>query len=131
MQAPVSGRRALAPTELSMTTPTPLSRQALWNHIKDCKFAMFTTRHASGHLHSRPMTMQNTSIDDDDSLWFFLSRKSDAVEDLDAEPSVNVACSLPGDACWISVSGKAQVVEDVDKAKSLWNRSADAWFPGG
>jgi general stress protein 26 len=92
---------------------------------------MFTTRHANGHLHSRPMTMQNTSLDADDSLWFFMSRKGDPVAELAAEPSVNVAYSPPGEACWISVTGMAQVVEDADKVKSLWSHSADAWFSGG
>jgi general stress protein 26 len=114
-----------------MTTTQNPSRQALWNDIKDCKFAMFTTRHANGHLHSRPMTMQNAALDADDSLWFFMSRKSHPVAELAAEPSVNIAYSPPGDACWISVTGLAQVVEDGDKAKALWSRSADVWFSGG
>ena len=92
-----------------MTDTTHPSRQALWNDIKDCKFAMFTTRNVNGHLHSRPMTMQNTALDADDSLWFFMSRKSHPVAEL----------------------GTAQVIEGGDKAKSLWNRSADAWFAGG
>ena len=114
-----------------MTASSRPSRQAMWNDIKDCKFAMFTTRHANGHLHSRPMTMQNTTLDADDSLWFFMSRTSDPVAELAAEPSVNVAYSLPGDARWISVTGTALLVEGGDKAKALWSRSADAWFPGG
>ncbi len=114
-----------------MTEPTHPSRQALWNDIKDCKFAMFTTRHGNGHLHSRPVTMQNTTLNADDSLWFFMSRKSDSVAELAAEPSVNVAYSPPGDACWVSVTGTALVVADDDKAKALWNASADEWFGGG
>jgi general stress protein 26 len=114
-----------------MTQPTHPSRQALWSDIKNCKFAMFTTRHANGHLHSRPMTMQNEALAADDSLWFFMSRQSDPVIELTAEPSVNVAFSPPGEACWISVTGMARVVEDGDKAKALWSRSADTWFPGG
>ncbi len=114
-----------------MTAHPHPSRQALWNDIKGCKFAMFTTRHANGRLHSRPMTMQNTTIDADDSLWFFMSRRSDPVAELAAEPSVNVAYSPPGDACWISITGTSLVVEDGDKARSLWSPSADSWFPGG
>ena len=114
-----------------MTAFTHPSRQAMWTDIKDCKFAMFTTRNANGHLHSRPMTMQNTTLDADDSLWFFMSRKSDPVAELAAEPSVNVAYSLPGEACWISVTGTARIVEGGDQAKSLWSPSADAWFSGG
>jgi len=114
-----------------MTASTHPSRQTLWNDIKDCKFAMFTTRHVNGHLHSRPMTMQNKTLDDEDCLWFFMSRQSDPVAELAADPSVNVAYSPPGDACWISVTGTAMLVEGGDKAKSLWSRSADAWFSGG
>ena len=53
-------------------------RKLLWDMIKDIKFAMFTTRHPqNGHLHSRPMTTQNSSIDEDRNLWFFMSRKGD------------------------------------------------------
>jgi len=114
-----------------MTAFTHPSRQALWNVIKDCKFAMFTTRHANGQLHSRPMTMQNTTLDVDDSLWFFMSRKSDPVAELAAEASVNVSYSPSGDESWISVTGTALLVEGGDKTKSLWSRSADTWFSGG
>ena len=114
-----------------MTATTHPTRQSLWSAIQGCKFAMFTTRHLNGHLHSRPMTMQNTTLEADDSLWFFMSRKGDPVADLATEPSVNVAYSPPGDACWISVTGTARVVEDGDRAKSLWSPAADAWFPGG
>jgi len=92
---------------------------------------MFTTRHADGHLHSRPMTMQNTTLDSDDSLGLFMSRQSDPVAELEAEFSVNVAHAPPGDACWISVTGAALLVKGGDKAKSSWSRSADTWFSGG
>jgi len=91
---------------------------------------MFTTGHANGHLHSRPMTMQNTTLDSDDSLWLFLSRKSDPVAELAVEFSVDVAYSPPGDACWISATGAALLVEGADNTKFSWNRSAEAWFPG-
>src|SRR5690349_2215531 len=60
------------------------SREKLWELIKDTKFAMFTTRHSNGHLHSRPMTTQNKKVDEDSSLWFFMSRSGDPVEDIAA-----------------------------------------------
>ena len=66
------------------------SSELLWDLIKDIKFAMFTTRHHNGHLHSRPMTTQNQQADEDDSLWFFMSRSAEPVADLESEPNVNV-----------------------------------------
>ena len=46
-------------TPSTITDPTE-ARTTLWNLIKDIKFAMFTSRHDNGHLHSRPMTTANS-----------------------------------------------------------------------
>src|SRR5689334_7111462 len=54
--------------ECDMDDQDNSSREKLWDLIKDIKFAMFTTHHRNGHLHSRPMTTQNTKVDEDSSL---------------------------------------------------------------
>lgn len=113
-----------------MTADTA-EREHLWKLVKDIKFAMFTTRHGNGHLHSRPMTTQNKSIDNDESLWFFMSKKNDSVDDLKAEPMVNLAYADPSSDTYVSVSGTAAAVDDQAKAKQLWSKMAEAWFPGG
>ncbi|MDQ6681051.1 MAG: pyridoxamine 5'-phosphate oxidase family protein [Pseudomonadota bacterium] len=107
------------------------SRELLWDLIKDTRFAMFTTRHGNGHLHSRPMTTQNSKVDEDDSLWFFMSKKGDPVADLQADSTVNVAYANPSKDSYVSVSGTAAVVDDSAKKKQLWNKMSEAWFPGG
>ena len=113
-------------------TDTAASRDKLWTMIKDIKFAMFTTRHGSnGHLHSRPMTTQNKELGADDSLWFFMSRRGDPVADLAADPTVNVVYADPGADTYVSVSGTAALIDDAGKKKELWNKIAEAWFPGG
>jgi general stress protein 26 len=106
-------------------------RDTLWSLIKDIKFAMFTTRHGNGHLHSRPMTTQNRAIDEDSSLWFFMSRSSGPVQDLEADPQVNITYADPGDDNYVSVSGTARVVEDRARKQALWNKMTEAWFPKG
>ena len=106
-------------------------RAHLWQLIQDIRFAMFTTRHGNGHLHSRPMTTQNGKLDVDDKLWFFMSRSSDPVSDLDDESTVNIAYADPSQDSYVSVSGTARVVEDKAKTQELWSTIADAWFPGG
>lgn len=107
------------------------AQEKLWHMIKDIKFAMFTTQHVNGHLHSRPMTTQNRSGDEDDSLWFFMSRKSDPVEDIVANPTVNLSYADPDADRYVSVSGKARISNDMVKRRALWNKIAEAWFPGG
>jgi general stress protein 26 len=107
------------------------SRELLWDMIKDIKFAMFTTRHDNGHLHSRPMTTQNKSVDEDSSLWFFMSRSGDPVSDLAAEPNVNVVYADPSADSYVSVSGTARVVDNLAKKEQLWSKINEAWFPAG
>lgn len=98
--------------------------------IKDIRFAMITTRAADGNLHSHPMTTQ-TRPDDEDHLWFFMSRSSDVLHDIRATPSVNISYAHPGKDRYVSVSGTARVVDDRAIVEDLWNPMAQAWFPGG
>ena len=116
------------------TKPVPEqeARVRLWELIKDIRVAMFTARHAgSGHLHSRPMTTQNSKVDEDSSLWFFMSRTSDPVADLVVDPAVNVVYADPGSDTYVSVSGNGAVVEDAAIKARLWTTPAQAWFPQG
>lgn len=106
-------------------------REHLWSMIKDIRFAMFTARHANGHLHAWPMTTQNQSIDEDTSLWFFMSRRGEPVQELMADGQVNVAYADPSADRYVSVSGTAAVVEDAAEKHRLWSKMAEAWFPGG
>jgi general stress protein 26 len=107
-------------------------RQRLWDLIKDIRFAMFTTRHPnSGDLHARPMTTQNGRLDEDDRLWFFMSRRGDSFADLEVEPSVNVCYAAPDRDSYVSVTGTASVSEDIGKARALWSKANEAWFPHG
>lgn len=106
-------------------------RKQLRDLIKDIKFAMFTTRHANGHLHSRPMTTQNSRLDDENALWFFMSRGGDAATDLASDSAVNISYADPGKDAYVSVSGNARIVEDRAKKEELWTPMAKGWFPGG
>lgn len=104
---------------------------ALWHLIKDIKFAMFTTKHADGLLLSRPMTTQNRSVDEHNTLWFFMSRKSEPVAEIAADSVVNIVYADPSKDTYVSVSGSARIVEDMVKKNELWSVFAKAWFPGG
>lgn len=106
-------------------------RSQLYDLVKDIKFAMFTTHKVQGHLHSRPMTLQNKAIEEDDALWFFMSRAGGPVAEFQGDDQVNVSFADPGKDTYVSVSGVAHVVEDPAKKTALWNKAAEAWFHGG
>ncbi len=109
----------------------PHARERLWELIKDIRFAMFTSRDEQGQLHSRPMTTQNKGVDNDSSLWFFMSKSSDPVLDIATDGEVNLAFADVGADSFVSVSGHAAVVDDLAKKQQLWSKLAEAWFPGG
>ncbi len=118
-------------SEPTMTTDPKAGREKLWGLIKDIKFGMFTSRHGNGHLHSRPMTVQNKELGAEACLWFFMSRNNDAVGDLASNPGVNVSFADPSDDSYVSVTGNASVVDDQRKKDELFSTMAKAWFPGG
>ena len=105
--------------------------QHLWSLIKDIRFGMFTHRHASGRLHSHPLTTQNKSLDEESRLYFFVARTSEIVNQIQRDAGVNVAYANPGDDRYVSVSGDAAIIEDAGKKEALWSPMAKAWFPGG
>lgn len=115
-----------------METPSkqaPDSIKKLGELIHDIKFAMLTSTHADGSLHSRPMATQQMEFDG--NLWFFTGLNSEKVRELESNPEVNLSYSAPDDQRYVSVSGRADVSRDREKMKELWNPLLKAWFPGG
>ena len=111
--------------------PTNTDQHTLWTLIKDIKFGMLTHSHANGELHSHPLTTQNKATDEDSSLYFFISRKSEIAQRLQQDGNVNVSYADPGDDSYVSVSGQASIEEDAAKKQELFSPVAKAWFPGG
>jgi general stress protein 26 len=97
--------------------------------IKDIKFCMLTTVDTEGHLHSRPMAVQEMEFDGD--LWFFTGKSTMKAQEIKFDSHVNVSFAKPEDNKYVSVSGRARLVDDPAKAKQLWNPMYKAWFPEG
>ncbi|WP_338765479.1 pyridoxamine 5'-phosphate oxidase family protein [Massilia sp. METH4] len=112
-----------------MTTFTTEELHELRDRIKDVKFGMLTTQDASGLLTSRPLTTQQ--LDDEGSIWFFVSDQEAFTLELVDNPSVNVSFADVGDHLYVSVSGRAELLRDRAKAEELWNPAVKAWFPQG
>lgn len=96
--------------------------------IKDVEIAMLTT-YDDGALRSRPMQTQEAEFDGD--LWFFTSRETHKIEEIERDNRVNVSYAAPDRNTYVSVSGTASVVNDRAKIEELWNPALKAWFPKG
>lgn len=117
-----------------MTVHEQQSRQQLRELIKDIRFAMLVTRGKGGVLHARPMTTQSSPADDEQEtgqLWFFMSRSSEAAQELISDPQVNVSYTDTGKDAYVSVSGRARIVEDMAMKRQLWSKMNEAWFTNG
>lgn len=110
-------------------TQTP--QETLWHLIKDMKFCMFTHRHADGQLHAHPLTTQNRSLDENSLVYFFVSKKSELGQRVQADGNVGLSYGDPGKDTWVSISGTARVNDDKATKERLWNPIVKAWFPGG
>ena len=96
--------------------------------MADSRFAMLTSvDRAAGRLVSRPMAVQQ--VEDDGTVWFFASDESPKADQLEADPTVNVA--FTGSSSWVSLAGRAALVHDRAKIEELWNSGVEAWFPDG
>jgi len=91
------------------------------------RFGMMTTTAEDGTLMSRPMALQEVEFDGD--LWFFAERDSRLVDQVQANPQVNV--SVESGSTWVSLTGEASVIVDEARKRDLWNAGVEAWFPDG
>ena len=66
-------------------------RETLKGLVKDARIGMLTTMTVDGRHVSRPMAVQDVEFDGD--LWFFTYSDSDLVEQVRANPQVNVSFS--------------------------------------
>jgi general stress protein 26 len=113
------------------TTIDESSMSALRKLITDIKFAMLTTRNSDGSLVSRPMTTQAVTENDQDALWFFLSKSGGVVTDMTSDQHVGLTYADPDNDTYVSVSGRAVLVEDLHHKQALWSKINQAWFPNG
>ena len=95
--------------------------------LRDCKFAMMTTRSLQGDLHSRPMV--TAKVSDDAELFFVTDLQSDKVEELGRDAQVSV--SMQDGQKFLSLGGTAEVQRDRELIAQLWNESWKVWFPEG
>lgn len=92
--------------------------------------AMLVTVDDEGELRSRPV--QTLEFDDQGRLWFFTAADSPKVGELDNHHgTLNLAYADPASGNFASISGTGRLFRDTEKARSLWHKPAEIWFPKG
>ncbi len=112
------------------SSPAPTADLArLLEKINEQRYVMLTTTNEQGHLHARPMYVQEP--DASGSLWFFTEKDSAKIHEVRRDSQVCVALADPAKNLYVSVTGTAKVVMDKAKIDELWTEDLKAWFPGG
>jgi len=115
--------------QTEQTTEKKKEIRKLGEMINDIKFAMLTTIDTQGLIRSRPMITPPTRFDG--SLWFFTGRSTGKVHSIQNDQRVNVTYVDADDSKYVSISGRAQIINDKEKAKELWKKEYEMWFPEG
>ena len=97
--------------------------------LKDIDICMLVTR-ADGELRGRPMS-NNGKVEYDGDSWFFSYRDARKIQEIEADPSVELAYVATEKGTWVSVEGRAEVVEDEERKRALWERDLEMWFKEG
>ena len=100
--------------------------EELYSLVEGIDIAMLTTRNFDGTLVSRPMATQEKRPRVD--FWFVTSTETHKVDELQAQPEVNLAYYNNSSREWVSVSGTARLISDRDLIRTLYKPDWKAWF---
>jgi general stress protein 26 len=98
--------------------------------MRDLDFCMLTTKAEDGFLRSRPMS-NNGEVEFDGDVWFFSATDSQKVDEIEADPHVQLSYTDTGRFLFISMSGEATIVRDAEKKAELWIEDLERWFENG
>ena len=73
----------------------------------------------------------NGNVEFDGDSWFFSYRDTPKIEEIEADPHVELAYVATERGTWVSIEGTAEVIEDEARKRKLWEKSLEAWFQGG
>ena len=100
--------------------------EELYSLVEGIDIAMLTSRSYDGTLISRPMSTQEKRPRVD--FWFVTSTETHKVDEIQAQPEVNLAYYNNKSREWVSVSGTARIVADRDLIRTLYKQDWKAWF---
>jgi general stress protein 26 len=105
---------------------TPEKLEHFHTLIDGMEVAMMTTVGTGGLLVSRPMATQKQGSNG--KLWFMTNVETHKVDELEADPRVNLAYYKDRTREFVSVSGTVRVVRERSKIHELYQADWKAWL---
>ena len=115
-------------TDRNTDREVPLEKKLddLYDLIDGIDIAMLTTHALDGSLVSRPLQTQERT--DGMDLWFMTTTDTHKLDEIAANPEVNVSYYKDGSREWVSVSGRARITQDKTKIHELYKPDWKAWM---
>ena len=108
------------------TQPNRISR--VWDIVEKVRVGMLTTQFDGG-LRARPLEAR---VDRDNGiLWFVTDVRGSKDDEIGAAHDIGLVFIHEGDRAYLSLTGRAFVTRDTAKAKDIWKKTDDTWFPDG
>ena len=112
---------------MSNTATTKSEKMQEFNDlVDDMKLGMLVTQSPEGALVSRAMATQERRPDVD--LWFVTSTETHKVDELEANPEVNVSFLNSSSREWVSIAGTATINTDRALIRKLFKPDWGIWF---
>ena len=97
--------------------------------VKGSSTCMFATKLEQAPFHVIPMRVQEADYDGD--LWFFSSKESSHIAQINADPRVQLIFGNSSAMEFMTVFGVATVSTDKEKIDQLWDTMVGSWYEGG
>jgi general stress protein 26 len=102
--------------------------ETIWDHVQSIRTCMMVTLDG-GDVRARPM--RGIPRPDENLIWFFADRESEAVEGLQSDARACLTYVDSKDKVFVSLSGRISTVFDQEQIVSLWNEEAGSYFSNG
>ena len=114
-----------------MTATKTDDLQAVAQLLRELDICMLASTAVEGGLHGRPMS-NNGEVEYDGDSWFFSFGDSRKIQEIEADPRVQLGFMDTANAVWVNVEGEATIVrDDVERKRELWLEDLRRWFQEG
>ncbi|MGC3945715.1 MAG: pyridoxamine 5'-phosphate oxidase family protein [Chryseolinea sp.] len=97
--------------------------------VKKANSCFFCTALNSGHVPTRPMSVQR--VDDDGTMWFLSASDSHKNKEIAANSDVQLYFQGSAHSDFMELYGKASIVRDRNIIHELWGPLLKTWFTEG